>query len=97
MHINITGHHLDLTQAIKDYCHEKFEKLERHASDIESAHLILTVEKSEQRAEARLHFLGRDVFADTKSADLYAAIDDLIDKLDRQLLKQKEKVKQKRA
>jgi putative sigma-54 modulation protein len=68
------------------------EKLERHFDKVSNTHVILTVEKIQQRAEATVHISGAEVFADANCDDMYAAIDKLTDKLDRQILKHKEKV-----
>ena len=92
MQLNISGHHVDVTDALKSYVEEKLQKLERHYDHITNAHVILTVEKIQQRAEATVHISGAEVFADANCEDMYAAIDKLTDKLDRQILKHKEKV-----
>jgi len=92
MQLNISGHHVDVTDALKSYVEEKLQKLERHYDHITNAHVILTVEKLQQRAEATVHISGAEVFADADCQDMYAAIDKLTDKLDRQILKHKEKV-----
>lgn len=91
MQLSISGHHVDVTDALKSYVEEKLQKLERHYDHITNAHVILTVEKLQQRAEATVHVSGADVFADADCNDMYAAIDKLTDKLDRQILKHKEK------
>ncbi len=91
MHINLTGHHIDVTEALKGYVDNKFERLARHFDHVINAHVILTVEKLAQRAEATLHVNGGKLFADSVHEDMYAAIDTLIDKLDRQILRHKEK------
>ncbi|MEM8766754.1 MAG: ribosome-associated translation inhibitor RaiA [Pseudomonadota bacterium] len=91
MQLSISGHHVDVTDALKSYVEEKLQKLERHYDHITNAHVILTVEKLQQRAEATIHVSGADVFADADCDDMYAAIDKLTDKLDRQILKHKEK------
>ena len=92
MQISVSGHHLDVTDSIRSYTLEKFDKLERHFEHITSVHVILELEKKVQKAEARVHIKGNELFADAASGDLYAAIDALVDKLDRQILKHKEKV-----
>ena len=92
MLIKLTGHHVDLTPALRDYVDSKFTRLERHFEQMTDVHVILTVEKLRHKAEATLHVSGNDLFADTISDDMYAAIDGLMDKLDRQLLKHKEKL-----
>jgi len=91
MRINLTGHHVDVTESLKDYVHNKFERLTRHFDYVLNIHVILSVEKLRQKAEATLHVNGAKIFADSVHEDMYAAIDGLIDKLDRQVLKHKEK------
>ena len=91
MQINLTGHHIDITEALRDYVDTKFAKLERHFDHITNVHVILNVEKTIQKAEATLHVNGGELFADAKHEDMYAAIDQLIDKLDRQTVKHKER------
>lgn len=92
MNINLTGHHVDITPAIKDYVDNKFERLERHFDNVTKTHVVLTVEKSRQKAEATIHVNGANLFADDEKENMYAAIDSLVDKLDRQLKKHKEKM-----
>lgn len=91
MQLSISGHHVDVTDALKSYVEEKLQKLERHYDHITNAHVILTVEKLRQKAEATIHISGAELFADADCDDMYAAIDKLTDKLDRQVLKYKEK------
>ncbi len=91
MQLSITGLHLDITDAIKDHITSKFTRIERHDDHVTNVHVIISVHKHHQRAEATLHGLGGEIFADAQSNDLYAAIDMLVDKIDRQILKQKEK------
>lgn len=93
MQINLTGHHIDITDSLRSYVDTKFEKLERHFDHINNVHVILNVEKLVQKAEARLHLSGAEIFAESEHTDMYAAIDSLIDKLDRQVIKHKEKLK----
>ena len=93
MQINLTGRHLDITDAMRGYVQNKFERLERHFDHVASVHVILSVEKLRQKAEASFHISGHDVYADSDHEDMYAAIDQLVDKLDRQVLKHKEKMK----
>jgi len=92
MQLNISGHHVEVSEALKAYATEKFGKLERHYDHITNVHVVLSVEKSRQRAEATVHVSGAELFADADSDDMYAAIDLLTDKLNRQLIKHKEKV-----
>ena len=96
MQINLTGRHLDITDAMRTYVQGKFERLERHFDHVTQVHVILSVEKLRQKAEASFHISGHDLYAESDHEDMYAAIDALVDKLDRQLLKQKEKMKNHR-
>jgi putative sigma-54 modulation protein len=91
MQLDVSGHHVDVSQALKGYVKTKFERLERHFDNATHAHVILTVEKLDQKAEATVHVSGGNVFADAVNTDMYAAIDALVDKLDRQLKRHKEK------
>lgn len=92
MQINITGHHIDVTDALRNYVTDKLEKLERHFDHVTNVHVVLTVEKQVQKAEANVHVSGADLFALNESEDMYTSIDGLIDKLDRQIIKHKEKI-----
>ncbi|MCW8408420.1 ribosome hibernation promoting factor [Legionella sp. PATHC035] len=92
MQINITGHHIDVTPALRAFTEEKFDKLERHFDHITSINVVLNVEKLRQIAEATVHVTKGELHASAESDDLYAAIDNLIDKLERQLSKHKEKI-----
>lgn len=91
MRIQLTGHHVEVTDAMRDYVNSKFERLERHYDQMNDAHVVLTVEKLQQKAEATIHIAKGTVFADAVAEDMYAAIDALVDKLDRQVKKHKEK------
>lgn len=91
MQLSISGHHLEVTDAIKDYVSSKIARLERHSDRITSTQVILSVDKLIQRAEATIQVTGGEVFANAEHNDLYAAIDALVDKLDRQIIKHKEK------
>jgi putative sigma-54 modulation protein len=97
MQINVTGHHVDVTDSMRDYVDNKFERLERHFDHVLDVHVILTVEKLRQKAESTLHVNGANIFADSTHDDMYAAIDLLVDKLDRQVIKHKEKMQDRRA
>ena len=92
MNINITGHHVEVTSAIRDYVNSKLERVIRHFDHVTSVHVILSVEKLKQKAEVTLHVKGKDIHADSTGTDLYASIDSVVDKLDRQVVKHKEKV-----
>ncbi len=91
MQLSITGHHVDLTESLHDYIEQKFEKLQRHYDHITQVHVVVTVEKLLHKAEANAHVTGAELFANAHHEDMYAAIDQLVDKLDRQLIKHKEK------
>ncbi|QEW07481.1 ribosome hibernation promoting factor [Nitrincola iocasae] len=93
MQINITGHHVELTDALNEYVRSKFVRLERHFDNITNVQVTLSVEKQRQKAEADLHVAGGEIFAQAEQDDMYAAIDAMIDKLDRQIIKHKEKMK----
>jgi putative sigma-54 modulation protein len=91
MNLTITGHHIEVTSAIRDYVTSKLDKITRHFDQVIDVKVILTVEKLKQKAEVSVHMRGNDVFVQSEDTDLYAAIDSLVDKLDRQILKHKEK------
>ena len=94
MQINLTGHNIEITQAIRAYMHEKMDRVKRHFDNLISAHIIFKVEKHHHTAEATLSVGGGPVlFAEDTQADLYAAIDNMVDKLDRQVRRHKSKVK----
>jgi len=91
MNLNVSGHHLDVTPAIRTYVHSKLERVARHFDHVIDAHVILTVDKLRQKAEVTLHVRGKDIFSEAEDQDMYVAIDALIDKLDRQVVKHKQK------
>lgn len=92
MQINITGHRLDVTPALRAFTEEKFERLERHFEHITAINVVFDVEKLRQIAEATILISKGEVHASSESEDMYAAIDTLVDKLDRQLNKHKGKL-----
>jgi putative sigma-54 modulation protein len=92
MQVNISGHHIEITPALRDYLNEKLTRIERHFENATDIHCVLTVEKLEHRAEATIHVSGNSLHAHSVEADMYAAIDSLADKLDRQVRKHKEKI-----
>ena len=92
MQISITGHHLEVTDSLRSYVETKFQKLERHFDHVTDVHVILGIEKLNKKAEATVHISGATLFAEDHQEDMYAAIDNLVDKLDRQLIKHKEKI-----
>lgn len=93
MQINLTGHHIEITDSLRNYVNDKMGKLERHFDKVSNTHVILSVEKDMHKAEATVHMTGNDIFAESHEPDMYAAIDFLVDKLDRQVKKYKEKLK----
>ncbi|MDD2738108.1 MAG: ribosome-associated translation inhibitor RaiA [Methylomonas lenta] len=96
MQVSITGHHVEVTEALKAHVEDKFSKLKRHFDNVVDVHVILTVEKLEQKAEATVQISGAKLYADDTQADMYVAIDNMIDKLDRQVVKHKEKSQEHR-
>ena len=95
MQLSITGHHVDITDALRAFVKEKFERLERHYDHITNVHVVLSIAKVVHKAEATVHTSGAELFADSSAEDMYAAIDALIDKLNRQIVKHKEKSTQR--
>jgi putative sigma-54 modulation protein len=91
MNINLTGRHLEITPAIREHVTSKLGKIKRHFDNLIDISVILSVDKLQQKAEATVHMSGKTVFAETNDSNLYVAIDNLIDLLDRQILKHKEK------
>ena len=91
MNLTITGHHIEVTPAIRDYTTNKLDRVIRHFDHVTSVNVILSVEKLRQKAEVTLHVRGKDIFSEAEDESLYASMDALADKLDRQVLKHKEK------
>jgi len=94
MHLNITGHNIDITDPLREFVNTKFAKLEQYFDRINQVYVVLRVEKVQQIAEATLHVNGGELHATSEDENMYASIDSLIDKLARQLNKHKEKLKQ---
>ena len=92
MQLTITGHHVDISPALRDYVDTKLGKLGRHFDHMTDIHCVLTVEKLLHKAEATIHLSGGTIHADAVESDMYAAVDGLVDKLSRQITKHKEKV-----
>ena len=92
MNLKISGHHLEITPAIHDYVTGKLERVIRHFDNVIDVNVILSVDKLKQKAEVTVHLSGKDVFVEAIDEDLYAAVDGLVDKLDRQIQKHKQKV-----
>jgi putative sigma-54 modulation protein len=91
MQISITGHHVEVTDSMRAYVHKKMDRIVRHFDQLIDVHFVLSVEKLRQKAEATLKVRGADIHADAVAEDMYAAIDALVDKLDRLVKKRKEK------
>ena len=97
MNLTISGHHLDVSPALKEYVLAKLERVTRHFDQVVDVTVLLSIEKltekeRRQKAEVTLHVKGKDLFAECASEDLYASIDQLMDKLDRQVVRHKSKV-----
>jgi ribosome hibernation promoting factor len=97
MNLHLTAHHLEITPAIRGYATEKFDKLKRHFDNVViDVNIILSVEKLKQKAEATMHVSGKNLFVECDNENLYAAIDMLVDKLDRQVRRHKDKLSSRR-
>ncbi|MEM8815791.1 MAG: ribosome-associated translation inhibitor RaiA [Pseudomonadota bacterium] len=92
MQLNVSGHHVDVTDSLRGYVEQKIERIERHFDLVSGVHCILTVEKLRHKAEAKVNVNGGTIYAETTEDDMYAAIDGLVDKLDRKVRKHKEKL-----
>ncbi len=92
MPLTITGHHIDVTPALRHRVESKLAKLDRHFDSLTDIHCVLTVEKLQHKAEATVHLTGGTIHADAVEEDMYAAVDSLVDKLSRQVIKHKEKL-----
>lgn len=91
MNINLTGRHLEITPAIREHVTSKLAKIKRHFDHLIDINVVLSVDKLKQKAEATVHLSGKTVVAEADDSNLYVAIDSLIDSLDRQILKHKDK------
>lgn len=92
MQVIVTGHHLEVTDSLKTHVNSKLEKIARHFDNVTDVHVILSIEKLMQKAEATVHINGATMFAEDHQEDMYCAIDDMVDKLDRQISKHKDKL-----
>ncbi len=93
MQVTITGHHVELTDALRQHCNEKMAVIKRHFDQAINIQLTLEIDHKVHKASANLHVSGHDFHAEASNDDMYAAIDAMADKLDRQVLKHKEKLK----
>ena len=91
MNVQVSGHHVEVTQAIRDYVLSKLERVQRHFDQVIEINVILSVQKLRQKAEISVHMPGKDIHVESDDEDLYAAIDLMMDKLDRQIIKHKDK------
>ena len=92
MQINLSGQHVDVTRSLRRYVESKLRRLERHFDNVTSVHVVLKTEKQSQRAEATVHVPRGQLFAEAAGDEMFAAIDLLADKLDRQIRRHKEKI-----
>lgn len=97
MNLTISGHHVEVTSALRDYVSGKIARVGRHFDQVVDAKVILSVEQikekeKSQKAECNIHVKGQDLFAESSHYDLYAAVDELVDKLDRQVVRHKDKL-----
>ena len=91
MNLHLTGHQLPITPAIREYVEAKLERITHHFDHVMDVNVIMSVDKLEQKVEATVHVRGKDIFCESCAQDMYAAIDGLVDKLDRKIIKHKEK------
>jgi putative sigma-54 modulation protein len=96
MNLHLTGHHFEITPAIRDYVSSKLQRITHHFDPVFDVNVVLTVEKLQHRIEASVHVRGKEIFCESADADMYAAIDGLVDKLDRALMRHKEKSLERR-
>ena len=97
MNLHLSGHHLEITAAMRDYVTSKLGRITRHFDHVIDINVLLSMDGLDHKIEANVHLSGKDIFVENRGADMYAAIDTLIDKLDRQVLKYKEKHLEHRA
>ena len=91
MNLHLTGHHVEITPAIRQYVVSKLERINRHFDHVIDVNVIMTVEKLDQKIEVNCHVSGKVIDVEANDGDMYAAIDRLTDKLDRQVIKHKER------
>jgi len=92
MQLNLSGQHVELTPALREYVRSKLDRIEKHFDHVTNVNVVLSVEKQTQRADASVNVAQKQLHANAESSDMYAAIDALVDKLDRQILRHKEKL-----
>ena len=91
MNVQVSGHHIEVTQAIHDYVLSKLERIQRHFDQVIEINVILSVQKLRHKAEISVHLPGKDIHVECDDEDMYASIDLMMDKLDRQIIKHKQK------
>jgi putative sigma-54 modulation protein len=91
MQLNLSGHHVEITEAMRAYVEKRLERVKRHFDQVIDVHLVMSVDKLQHKAEAVVHVSGGNIHADAVDTNMYAAIDALADKLDRNVVKHKEK------
>lgn len=91
MNLHLTGHHLEITPPIREYVANKLQRITNHFDHVIDVNVIMSVAKLNQKVEASVHVRGKDIFCESVDTDMYAAIDSLVDKLDRTIIKHKEK------
>lgn len=91
MNVQVSGHHVEVTQPIRDYVLSKLERVQRHFDQVIDINVILSVQKLRQKSEITVHMRGKDIHVECDDEDMYAAIDLMMDKLDRQIIKHKQK------
>jgi putative sigma-54 modulation protein len=96
MNLHLTGHHMEITPSIREYVSSKLARITNHFDHVIDVNVILTVEKLNQKVEASVHVRGKDIHCECVDPDMYAAIDGLADKLDRTIIKHKEKSLERR-
>ena len=96
MNLQLTGHQVEITPSIREYVVSKLERVNRHFEQVIDVNVIMSVQKLDQKIEATVHLSGKDIHVECHDADMYAAIDGLVDKLDRQIIKHKEKFQEGR-
>ena len=91
MQLKVTGHHVEVTESMRAYVEKRLDRIKRHFDHVIDVNVLMSVEKLQHKAEATVHVSGNNLHADAVDTDMYAAIDALVDKLDRSVIKHKEK------
>ncbi len=92
MNLTVSGHHVAVSEALRSYVGSKLARITRHFDHVIDVNVILSVDKTSQKAEVSCHVRGKEIYVESEDQDLYAAIDSLADKLDRQIIKYKDRV-----